>query len=554
MNPVPIELRLRSARWIAARATLGVGVAAVAAGIGAAGTANAKSFIDYVKPTPIACSPLSAATWGVAGVLPRDTCNGIESVKGAGVPPEYYYWDGRIIKAKDGVYHMFMSTWAGSTGFQNWGNSEAYHAVSTQGVLGPYTRKGYVWDSGSHHGHNVSAAQLLDGTYAVVVSEVVPFTIYKSTSLDGPWTACPGGELIRVPNGVNAGTDRHYDSNVSLTARADGRFEIVQRHGLIAIADNLCGPYDVQKPTWTYPPANRPQGIDSIYPHRTSVPDPAITNPTYDWEEDPHIWYSGGVYHVIYSGSGDRIGWHLYSIDGITNWKDDGLAFDPRMYQKLFCYEGSTTCTKWYKMERPSVVLEDGHVTHVTWAVADVDKDNQIPAGSNHGSKVIVVPFDGVAFDNDYGVGSGNAGAPGVPGAGGTTGGTGGGSGGGGGDGLGGSLSGGASGSASAGTPGAGGATGNGGGPAAAGASGSGASTSSGSGSGGSGFGGGTGDGGTTSPNGGAVVTAGSGSGNDSSSGCACRTEEHGPVRGNARVVLLGCALVPLVRRRFRRR
>jgi MYXO-CTERM domain-containing protein len=513
------------------RVRLGASFTALIAGISIAGSANAKSFIDYVKPTPITCSPLSSATWGVAGVLPRDTCNGIESTKGARVPPEYYYWDGQIIKAKDGVYHMFMSTWAGSTGFQNWGNSEAYHAISTQGVLGPYTRKGYIWDGGSHHGHNVSAAELLDGTYAVVVSEVVPFTIYKSASLDGPWTACPGGELIRVPSGVNAGTDGHYDSNVSLTARADGKFEIVQRHGLIAIADTLCGPYNVQKPTWNYPAANRPQGIDSIYPHRTSVPDPAITNPSYVWEEDPHIWYSGGVYHVIYSGSGDRIGWHLYSADGINNWKDDGLAFDPRMYQKLFCYEGSTTCAQWYKMERPSVVLEDGHVTHLTWAVADVDKDNQIPAGSNHGSKVIVVPFDGVAFDNDYGVGGGNAGAGGAAGTGGTTG-AGGGSGAGGTDGgLGGSPS--------------GGATGRGGGIAVGGASGSVAS--------GSGTGGATSDGGMTSHDGGAGATTGSGGSNNSSSGCSCRIQEHEPARGNAWLLLLGLALKPLVRRRVLR-
>ena len=256
-------------------------------------------------------------------------------------------------------------------------------------------------------------------SYAVVVSEVVPFTIYQSSSLDGPWT-CVRRRPIQA-NGVRAGTDTHYDSNVSLTARARRQVQIVQRHGLIAIADTLCGPYKMQTPTWTYPAANLPQGIDSIYPHRTSVPDSAITNPTYAWEEDPHIWYSGGVYHVLYSGSGDRIGWHLYSTDGIHDWKDDGLAFDPRMYQKIFCYEGSTTCTQWYKMERPSVVLEDGHVTHVTWAVADVDKDNMIPAGSNHGSKVIVVPFDGVAFDKDYGVGGSGGGAGGATGTGGTT-------------------------------------------------------------------------------------------------------------------------------------
>jgi hypothetical protein len=340
---------------------------------------------------------------------------------------------------------------------------------------------------------------------------------------------------------VNAGSDGHYDSNVSLTARADGKFEIVQRHGLIAIADTLCGPYNVQKPTWTYPAANRPQGIDSIYPHRTAVPDPAITNPGYTWEEDPHIWYSGGVYHVIYSGSGDRIGWHLYSTDGINNWKDDGLAFDPRMYQKLFCYEGSTTCTQWYKMERPSVVLEGGHVTHVTWAVADVDKDDQIPAGSNHGSKVIVVPFDGVAFDNDYGVGGGNVGAGGVAAGTGGAASAGGGTGPGGADGgLGGSSSGEAGGSAMGGgpSPGTGSAPGNGGGMAVVGTS-------------GSGEGGETGAGGTTSHDGKSDETSASSGGNDnSSSGGSCTIRGHERARSDLSLLLLGSALLPLVRRR----
>jgi len=379
---------------------------------GVAAAQSSKTFIDYLQPTPITCTPLSSATWGVAGVLPRDTCNGIESAKGAGVPPDYYYWDGKIIRAADGKYHLFMSTWAGSAGFNpGWQGSESYHAVSTGGVLGPYMRQGYVFtNNGSHKGHNTSALELLDGTYAVVVSEVVPFTIYQASSLDGPWTACPNssGDLIKT-NGVNAGSDTHWDSNVSLVARPDGKFELVQRHGLIAVADTICGPYQMQKPTWTYPKANQPS-IDSIYPHRTSQPDPAITNPTYDWEEDPTIWYSGGRYHVLYQSSTDRIGYELSSADGIHDWKDGGLAYDPRMYQKIFGYVGSTTYTQWYKMERPGVVLEDGHVTHVTWAVADVDKDNQIPAGSNHGSKIIVVPFDGITFDADNGGGAGGSG------------------------------------------------------------------------------------------------------------------------------------------------
>lgn len=357
--------------------------------------------MDYLKPTPVV-SALSSATWGVAGVLPRDLSNGIESAKGAGVHPDYYYWDGQIIRAKDGKFHLFMSTFSGATNFgTGWLNSDAYHAVSQTNVLGPYLRQDYIYtNNGSHKGHNVSAVELPDGSYAVVVSEVVPFTIYKSNSLDGPWTGCQPTSQIGA-------------SNISLFPRHDGKFEIVERNGTIAISDTLCGTYVKQKPTCSYTQA----GTDSIYPKRTSIP--GVSNPAFTWQEDPHIWRSGGVYHIIYSGSGDRVGWHVYSVDGLTNWKDNGYAWSPRDYQKIFCYEGTTTCSQWYKMERPGVVLQDGHPTHITWAVADVDKDNQVLPGTNHGTKIVVVPFDGVAFDKDFGVGGGGGTGTGGSGTGG---------------------------------------------------------------------------------------------------------------------------------------
>lgn len=76
-------------------------------------------------------------------MLPRDLCNGIESAKGAGIPPDYYYWDGKIIRAQDGKYHLFMSTWPGSAGFNpGWTNSESYHAISSGGVLGALSAPG----------------------------------------------------------------------------------------------------------------------------------------------------------------------------------------------------------------------------------------------------------------------------------------------------------------------------------------------------------------------------------------------------------------------------
>lgn len=395
----------------AVRGRFGLAVGVCLTGAALTRPAAAKTFIDYIQRTPITC-PLTSNTWGVQGVLPRDTCNGIESPH---VPPAYYYWDGKIIRAPDGAYHMFADRWPGSTGFGNWVDSDPIHAVSTAGPLGPYMDQGYAYGNAGqppgpggagdpHKGHNVMACALLDGTYCLVVSEIVPFTVFTSQSLDGPWTACsnPTGELIEK-NGVNAGSDGHLDSNVSILPRPDGNFEIVQRHGLIGLSTTgICGPYKLQNPTNTYPSNEQPP-FASIYPNRQMHLDPMAPEPpesTYTLAEDPVIWYSGGLYHVIYDYPDDRVGYHLTSPDGIHDWTDGGLAYDPRDAKQIFSYTDGTV-TNWYKMERPNVLLENGHVTHVTWAVSDVDKNYAIPAGSNHGSKVVVVPFDGVGLDCD---------------------------------------------------------------------------------------------------------------------------------------------------------
>ena len=398
---------------------------------------TAKTFIDYFEPTPTVCAVTSKA-WGVAGVLPRDTCNGIESSSN---PPGYYYWDGSIVLAADGTYHLFADRWAGSGGFNpGWEGSDPIHAVGGTNPLGPYTDKGYAYSDGSfgsdsHHGHNSEVVTLLNGTYAIIVSEVVPFTVFTASSLDGPWTPCSGspGAGLSVPSGFGGNTS--YASNVSLVVRPDGNFEIVQRHGLIALSTSgICGPYKAQQPTNTYPSSETipAQYSASIYPNRQKHLDsmaPSTVESTYTLAEDPVIWFSGGQYHVLYDYPDDRVGYHLSSSDGIHNWTDQGLAYDPRYAQQIFSYTDGTV-DHWFKMERPGVLVENGHVTHVTFAVSDVDKNNQIPAGSNHGSKVIVVPFDGVAFDSDMGVGGAGAtggmgGRSGAAGAGGKSGGSG---------------------------------------------------------------------------------------------------------------------------------
>jgi len=497
--------------------------------------AMSKTFIDYFQPTPVTCS-LTTNAWGCTatgstppncvsgmGVVPRDTCNGIESSTN---PPAFYYWDGTVIRAPDGTYHLFADRWAGSQGFNpGWTGSDPIHAVGGTSALGPYTDKGFAYSNASfgsdpHHGHNSQVVTLLNGTYAMIVSEVVPFTIFTASSLDGPWTPCSGspGSGLSVPSGFGGNTN--YASNVSLVVRPDGNVEIIQRHGLIALSTSgICGPYKAQQPTTTYPSSEAipSQFSASIYPNKQTHSDPmgpSTVESTYTLAEDPVIWFSGGQYHVLYDYPDDRVGYHLTSSDGIHDWTDQGLAYDPRYAQQIFSYTDGTV-DHWYKMERPNVLVENGLVTHVTFAVSDVDKNNQIPAGTNHGSKVIVVAFDGVTFDKDTGVnGSGGAGgSAGAPGSGGV----------------------GGRGGSDAGTTGAGGDSGAGGGGRGAG----------GGGGDGGGGGAGTADGAADSGSGTPPVSSPAGA----SSGCSCAIPDNAP-RGAVAFLLLGACVGIRLRRR----
>jgi hypothetical protein len=579
------------------------------------GYASAKTFTDYFKPTPMVCPPTSN-TWGDKGVLPRDTCNGLEDTTGTPtVKPKWMYWDGKILRAADGKYHMFADRWSHANGMGDWVNSDTVHAVSTA-LLGPYVDQGYAFDKGPdskdpHKGHNVTAAELPDGTYCLIVNEIVPFTIFTATSLDGPWTNRGHATIDTngVPINIPQPGDQHLESNVSFVVRPDGNFEIIQRHGIIAVSSTgLLGPYKVQQPTTTYASGQTPpSNLATIYPNRPkhlSPSAPQTPESVYVYAEDPIIWYSGGQYHVIYNYPDDRVAYHLTSPDGIHGWTDQGLAFDPRDSAKLFT-NADGSVGHWYNVERPNVIMEDGHVAYFTFAVSDVFKMG-ISGSSNNDTKVVVVPFDGVTFDQETGIGGADAGAGGTGGAGGRGGadgsaggsggrdasstGAGGASGGAGGtqtsvSGTGGAIAtGGASGaSATGGRTGSGGATATGGSSSStatggrSGVSGSGGGAASGGAGGATGYGGSgsggrdgtggatgmTGSGGAAPGSGGAGGAAGGGSSGGgqggaggagaAGNGCACRLvavrRVHRTPWGGIAIVVAFCALA-LVRRR----
>ena len=88
---------------------------------------------------------------------------------------------------------------------------------------------------------------------------------------------------------------------------------------------------------------------------------------------------------------------HLTSVDGKSNWVNRGLAYDPT---REFIRYTDGSVNHWEKLERPGVLIENGHVTALTLAAIDVSK-GQDKRNDHHGSKIIVIPLDGAALDRD---------------------------------------------------------------------------------------------------------------------------------------------------------
>jgi hypothetical protein len=328
---------------------------------------SGKTLIDYFRPMPIH-GPLSTTAWGVATVGPRDQENGLEDK----ALKQWNYWDGQIIKGPEGKYHLFASRWDQAVGHNGWFNSKAIHAVSDR-PEGPYVDQGLCWpDNQGGKGHNVTALVMPDGRYAVMVSETRPGDVFVSNSLYGPWE-----QLGSIKVDVNGFNPRDaWMSNVSMMVRPDGDYEVVARPGTIMISKSgILGPYKMQG--------------TSIYPGIPGLPRENL--------EDPVIWFSGGLYHIVVNCWSERKAYHLTSPDGIHRWVNRGLAYDPTV--DFIKYKDGTV-NRWNKLERPSVFLEKGHVAYLTFAVIDVAKDEE-RGNDGHGSKVIVVPFDGKSLDRD---------------------------------------------------------------------------------------------------------------------------------------------------------
>lgn len=364
----------------------------------------AAQFMDCFEPMPI-INKLSEDCWGVEKVGPRDQDNGLEdrtmTVRSEDDPEhDYTYWDGGIIKddrdPTGQTYYMFASRWDATTGSHyDWAKSQAIVAVSTTGLYGPYEDQGLIWpDNAGGKGHNIFPLKLKEDDpsgykYAIVACETRPTEIFCSQSLDGPWTSVCQLQHQADEDLKSQGIDPKYvDSegksksrfngkNVCIFIRPDGRYQAFGRDGDIALADSIAGPWTVAS---EYTKESEDKTLWDMFPSM---------NP--EKMEDPVMWYSDGLYHCIVNSWEAKEASYLTSENGISGWTlQPGKAYTPN---KPFLKYTDGTVNRWTKLERPNVYIEDGKVAAITFAAIDSEKWDD-KANDEHGSKIIVVPFD----------------------------------------------------------------------------------------------------------------------------------------------------------------
>lgn len=349
-------------------------------GVVVAGTEEMKSLVDYFQPMEPQGTLISEGIWGNSNVLPRDVNNGVEDPK----LENWCYWDGRIVKGCDGKYHIYASRWGQDfphgRGWKE--DSKGIHAISND-VMGPYKDEGLLWPQWQRgKGCNVVGLKMHDGRYAAITSEITKGEVFVADNPNGPFKFL--GEIKWDANGFHPGLAAYKGgtgnmSNVQVILRHDGRYMIVARSTAPMISDDgILGPYKIMG--------------DRVYKNYPELPQ--------EKNEDPTVWYSGGMYHIVYNHWPSKTSHHFTSVDGIKDWVYRGVAFK-KGESKIFKYTDGTI-NDWEFIERPTAYVDEetGHVTHFIFSVIDVHKGRD-RENDNHASKIVVVPFDGKAFDRD---------------------------------------------------------------------------------------------------------------------------------------------------------
>ena len=155
---------------------------------------------------------------------------------------------------------------------------------------------------------------------------------------------------IRYNNPADPTIYQHM-SNVRIIRRPEGGYLLVARSTAPMYSPNsIMGPYKVM--------------ADRVFAKYTELEQ--------GYNEDPTVWRSGGMYHIVYNHWPTATMHHFTSEDGISNWTYRGIALQKEV-DKIFKYTDGTI-NDWKFVERPGAVVDEatGHVTHFMFSVIDV--------------------------------------------------------------------------------------------------------------------------------------------------------------------------------------
>lgn len=266
----------------------------------------------------------------------------------------YWVWGGSMIKV-DSIYHLFASRWPKTGPFpEGYRQGSEIVRASSQSALGPFEfqelvigeRDSSYWDS--NMAHNPTICKIGDryvlfyigsdfNTYQENSKSLLRRVGYaEASSIGGPWHRADKPSLNFESNNPAVWVDT---SGVKMVSRNS------QLKVLMAEAETYKGPWEIVN--------------DNVWPAAKL--------------EDFYLFKSQGRYHIVcednvgaVSGH-ERWGVHLYSNDGISNWK----AYDPVVVYDHDIVLENDSVLHCVRRERPQLLIEDNQITHLINGVYD---------------------------------------------------------------------------------------------------------------------------------------------------------------------------------------
>lgn len=285
----------------------------------------------------------------------------------------YYVWGTSPIVAPDGKIHVFFSRWDAHKGMGGWiKGSEIAHAVADK-PEGPYENietilaprgDGY-WDGTTCHNPHI---QYVDGRYYLFYmgnsngkTNTKRIGLAVSDSLFGPWTR---SDKPLLEAGEVGAWDDHCTSNPAFLKHPNGQCWLYYKAWNTEEYEHPLDPAIRGNRKYGLAIAEKPEGPYVKY----------AGNPILDYSrlgnnrqlEDGNVFMENGRFHMLARDMGwfdHEVGIILESKDGIR-WSDPKISYFGYSHY-LQQAPAPSNLKKYGRFERPQVLMQHGHPTHL---------------------------------------------------------------------------------------------------------------------------------------------------------------------------------------------